>query len=132
MEGVQLSHKNSPKKFALNMSAAQFTKFYILHLLQTKPSGMISEHFKEEFKKIGGQWVPAPSTLLDTLHDMTNDGLLTRRDSYKSLEKRRQRVYYYTLTEQGKEEFDILKKKYLILFQEQKEIIERILKTVFN
>jgi DNA-binding PadR family transcriptional regulator len=114
------------------MSAAQFTKFYILFLLQDKPSGMISEEFKVEFKKIGGQWVPAPSTLLDTLHDMTAESLISRTESFKSLEKRRQKVYWYRLTEKGKEEFDVLKKKYLNLFQEQKKIIETILSTVFK
>lgn len=127
-----MSHKNNPKKFALNMSASQFTKFYVLYLLLDNPSGMISEQFKDEFKKIGGQWVPAPSTLLDTLHDMTNEGLISRTESYKSLEKRRQKVYWYRLSDKGKEEFDILKKKYLILFQEQKKIIEEILATVFK
>ncbi|MFS1519449.1 PadR family transcriptional regulator [Bacillus sp. SCS-151] len=127
-----MSHKNNPKKFALNMSAAQFTKFYILHLLKEKPSGMISEHFKKEFKKVGGNWVPAPSTLLDALHDMTLDGLLSRTTDFKSHEKRRQKVYWYCLTDKGTEELEVLKKKYLILFQEQKEIIERILNSVFT
>ena len=128
-----MSHKNNPKRFALNMSAAQFTKFYILHLLQLDGKrSMISEHFKGEFKKIGGNWSPAPATLLDTLHSMTAEGLLTRTADYKSQEKRRQKVYWYRITEKGRDEFEILKKKNLILLQEQKEIIEHILKVVYK
>ena len=123
--------KNNPKKFALNMSASQFTKFYILHLLSIQHSGMISEHFKEEFRKVGGNWEPAPSTLLDALHDMAEEGLLTRTDDYKSHEKRRQKVYWYRLADHGKEEFDLMKKQFLPLFEEQKRIIENILKIVF-
>ena len=113
------------------MSASQFTKFYILHLLSIQHSGMISEHFKEEFRKVGGNWEPAPSTLLDALHDMAEEGLLTRTDDYKSHEKRRQKVYWYRLADHGKEEFDLMKKQFLPLFEEQKRIIENILKIVF-
>ncbi|PPA71849.1 PadR family transcriptional regulator [Jeotgalibacillus proteolyticus] len=126
-----MSSKNNPKKFALNMSASQFTKFYILHLLSIRHSGMISEHFKSEFRKIGGNWEPAPSTLLDALHDMTDEGLLHRTDDYKSHEKKRQKVYWYRLTDQGKDEFGLMKKQFLPLFEEQKKIIETIIKTVY-
>lgn len=115
------------------MSAAQFTKFYILHLLQTDGKrNMISEHFKDEFRKIGGNWSPAPATLLDTLHSMSAENLLTRTADYKSQEKRRQKVYWYRITEKGREEFEVLKKKNLILLQEQKKIIEHILKIVYK
>lgn len=127
-----MSIKNNPKRFALNMSAAQFTKFYILFLLLDNSAGMISEQFKKKFREIGGNWEPAPSTLLDTLHDMTKEGLLSRTESYKSHEARRQKVYWYRLTEQGSEEFEILKKKYFHLFQEQKRIIDSILATVYK
>ncbi|MCA0983115.1 helix-turn-helix transcriptional regulator [Halobacillus yeomjeoni] len=126
-----LSHKNNPKRFALNMSAAQFTKFYIMHLLQIHQP-MISEHFKGEFKKLTTNWIPAPSTLLDTLHEMTEEGLLERREDYKSHEKKRQKVYWYYLTDQGKEEFDVLKKKYKILFEEQLKILNQIMRDVYK
>ncbi|KIL45427.1 PadR family transcriptional regulator [Jeotgalibacillus soli] len=122
---------HNPKKFALNMSASQFTKFYILHLLSIKQSGMISEHFKSEFRKVGGNWEPAPSTLLDALHDMAEEGYLSRTDDYKSHEKKRQKVYWYRLTDKGREEFQRMKKQFLPLFEEQKRILENILKTVF-
>ncbi|WP_163526158.1 PadR family transcriptional regulator [Halobacillus ihumii] len=126
-----MSHKNNPKKFALNMSAAQFTKFYIMHLLQVRQP-MISEHFKEEFHKLTNNWIPAPSTLLDTLHDMTEEGLLHRKDGYKSYEKKRQKVYWYSLTDEGKEEFDVLKKRYKILFEEQLAILHQIMNEVYQ
>ncbi|WP_173916378.1 helix-turn-helix transcriptional regulator [Halobacillus sp. Marseille-Q1614] len=126
-----MSHKNNPKKFALNMSAAQFTKFYIMHLLQVSEP-LISEHFKAEFKKLTTNWIPAPSTLLDTLHDMTEEGLLYRKEDFKSHEKRRQKVYWYYLTDKGKEEFDVLKKKYKILFEEQLAILNQIMKDVYK
>ncbi|KGX92018.1 hypothetical protein N781_03095 [Pontibacillus halophilus JSM 076056 = DSM 19796] len=126
-----MSNKNNPKKFALNMSAAQFTKFYILHLLH-KRNSMISEHFKEEFSKLTGNWQPAPSTLLDTLHDMTEEGLLQRREDYKSEVKRRQKVYWYRVTEKGSEEFEIEKKHYKLLFDEQIDILKRIMREVYT
>lgn len=113
------------------MSAAQFTKFYILHLLHKRGS-MISEHFKDEFKKLTGNWKPAPSTLLDTLHDMTDDGLLFRTEGYKSEIKRRQKVYWYRVTEKGSQEFQVLKKKYKILFEEQIRILNKIIKEVYK
>ncbi|AJD91165.1 hypothetical protein JMA_18480 [Jeotgalibacillus malaysiensis] len=124
--------KHNPKKFALNMSASQFTKFYILHLLSIRHSGMISEHFKAEFRKIGGNWEPAPSTLLDALHDMAEEGLLHRKEDYKSHERKRQKVYWYTLTDQGRDAFEVMKKQFLPLFEEQKRIIQNILQTVFK
>jgi len=120
------NYKN-PKKFALNMTAAQFTKFYILHLLH-KRTAMIAEDFKDEFKKISGNWQPAPSTLLNALHDMTEDGWISRR---KNIRGKRQIVYYYSVTKKGEEQFGILKKKYKILFDEQKATIERILREVY-
>ncbi|MBM7552570.1 PadR family transcriptional regulator [Thalassobacillus pellis] len=126
-----MSHKNNPKKFALNMTAAQFTKFYIMHLLQVNPP-MISEHFKKEFQKLTKNWIPAPSTLLDTLHDMTEEGLLRRKEDYKSHDKKRQKVYWYSLTDTGKEEFDILKKRYHLLFEEQIEILNKIMKEIYK
>ncbi|MCP3025940.1 helix-turn-helix transcriptional regulator [Halobacillus sp. A5] len=126
-----MSHKNNPKKFALNMSAAQFTKFYIMHLLQLSQP-MISEHFKTEFQKLTNNWIPAPSTLLDTLHEMTEDGLLYRKEDYKSHEKRRQKVYWYYLTDTGKEEFNVLKKRYKLLFEEQLTILNKIMKDVYR
>ncbi|MFC7060366.1 helix-turn-helix transcriptional regulator [Halobacillus seohaensis] len=126
-----MSQKNNPKKFALNMSAAQFTKFYIMHLLQVSQP-LISEHFKVEFHKLTKNWIPAPSTLLDTLHDMTEEGLLYRKEDYKSHEKKRQKVYWYYLTDQGKEEFDVLKKKYKILFEEQLTILNKIMSDVYK
>ncbi|SFJ98302.1 Transcriptional regulator PadR-like family protein [Halobacillus dabanensis] len=126
-----MSHKNNPKRFALNMSAAQFTKFYIMHLLQVHQP-MISEHFKSEFKKLTNNWVPAPSTLLDTLHEMTEEGLLHRKEDYKSHDKKRQKVYWYSLTDQGKEEFDVLKKRYKLLFEEQIHILKKIMNDVYR
>ncbi|WP_181348458.1 helix-turn-helix transcriptional regulator [Thalassobacillus sp. CUG 92003] len=126
-----MSHKNNPKKFALNMSAAQFTKFYIMHLLQMN-APMISEHFKTEFQKLTKNWVPAPSTLLDTLHDMTEEGLLRRQEDYKSHDKKRQKVYWYYLTDNGREEFEVLKKKYKILFDEQIAILNKIMNDVYR
>ncbi|WP_246139319.1 helix-turn-helix transcriptional regulator [Halobacillus faecis] len=126
-----LSHKNNPKRFALNMSAAQFTKFYIMHLLQVRQP-MISEHFKAEFKKLTKNWIPAPSTLLDTLHEMTEQGLLYRKDDYKSYDKKRQKVYWYYLTDEGKEEFDVLKKRYKLLFEEQMQILKQIMDDVYR
>ncbi|MFQ3543093.1 helix-turn-helix transcriptional regulator [Halobacillus rhizosphaerae] len=126
-----MSHKNNPKKFALNMSAAQFTKFYIMHLLQVSQP-MISEHFKDEFRKLTKNWIPAPSTLLDTLHEMTEEGLLERREDFKSHSRKRQKVYWYYLTNQGKEEFDVLKKRYKILFEEQLQILHQIMKDVYQ
>ncbi|TGB04614.1 helix-turn-helix transcriptional regulator [Halobacillus salinus] len=126
-----MSHKNNPKRFALNMSAAQFTKFYIMHLLQVSQP-MISEQFKKEFKKLTKNWIPAPSTLLDTLHDMTEEGLLYRKEDYKSHDKKRQKVYWYYLSDAGKEEFDVLKKRYKILFEEQIDILNKIMKEVYR
>ncbi|WP_241655912.1 PadR family transcriptional regulator [Halobacillus litoralis] len=126
-----LSHKNNPKRFALNMSAAQFTKFYIMHLLQVHQP-MISEHFKSEFKKLTNNWVPAPSTLLDTLHEMSEQGLLYRKEDYKSHDKKRQKVYWYSLTDEGKEEFDVLKKRYKLLFEEQMQILKQIMNDVYR
>jgi len=126
-----MSHKNNPKKFALNMSAAQFTKFYILHLLH-KRNSMISEHFKEEFSKLTGNWQPAPSTLLDTLHDMHEEGLLHRTEDYKSHKKKRQKVYWYRVTPKGEEEFEVLKKHYKMLFDEQIDILNKIMKEVYQ
>jgi len=120
-------YKN-PKKFALNMTAAQFTQFYILHLLHKRTS-MISEDFKDEFKKISGNWQPAPSTLLNALHDMADAGWLSKR---KDIRGKRQIVYYYSVTPKGEEQFEILKKKYKILFDEQKATIERILREVYK
>ncbi|AKG04481.1 MULTISPECIES: PadR family transcriptional regulator [Salimicrobium] len=126
-----MSHKNNPKKFALNMSAAQFTKFYIMHLLQVKQP-MISEHFKKEFKTLTKNWIPAPSTLLDTLHEMTEEGLLARKEDYKSHDKKRQKVYWYYLTDAGREEFEVLKKRYKILFEEQQQILDKIMRDVYK
>ncbi|MGP4059972.1 hypothetical protein HLI_00955 [Halobacillus litoralis] len=126
-----MSHKNNPKRFALNMSAAQFTKFYIMHLLQVHQP-MISEHFKSEFKKLTNNWVPAPSTLLDTLHEMSEQGLLYRKEDYKSHDKKRQKVYWYSLTDEGKEEFDVLKKRYKLLFEEQMQILKQIMNDVYR
>ncbi|MFG6121171.1 MULTISPECIES: PadR family transcriptional regulator [Thalassobacillus] len=126
-----MSHKNNPKKFALNMTAAQFTKFYIMHLLQVHPP-MISEQFKKEFKKLTTNWIPAPSTLLDTLHDMTEEGLLSRKEDYKSHDRKRQKVYWYSLTDKGKEEFDVLKKRYKLLFEEQLDILNKIMKEIYK
>ncbi|WP_241210948.1 helix-turn-helix transcriptional regulator [Halobacillus sp. BAB-2008] len=126
-----LSHKNNPKRFALNMSAAQFTKFYIMHLLQLRQP-MISEHFKAEFKQLTNNWVPAPSTLLDTLHEMTEQGLLYRKEDYKSHDRKRQKVYWYSLTDDGKEEFDVLKKRYKLLFEEQIFILKKIMSDVYR
>lgn len=120
------SYKN-PKKFALNMTAAQFTKFYILHLLHKRPT-MIAEDFKVEFKSITSNWQPAPSTLLNSLHDMTDLGLLTKR---KEIKGKRQVIYNYSVTKTGEIEFEILKKKYKILFDEQKKTIEKILREVY-
>ncbi|WP_237458328.1 PadR family transcriptional regulator [Pontibacillus yanchengensis] len=128
---MNLSSKNNPKKFALNMSAAQFTKFYVLHLLHKRTS-MISEHFKEEFAKLTGNWRPAPSTLLDTLHEMTDEGLLQRKEDYKSYEKKRQKVYWYRVTEKGTEEFEVLKKHYKVLFDEQLDILKRIMNEIYQ
>lgn len=119
-------HKN-PKKFALNMTAAQFTKFYILHLLHKRPT-MIAEDFKVEFKSITSNWQPAPSTLLNALHDMTDLGFLTKR---KEVKGKRQIIYNYSVTKAGETEFEILKKKYKILFDEQKKTIEKILREVY-
>lgn len=93
---------------------------------------MISEHFKEEFSKLTGNWQPAPSTLLDTLHDMTEEGLLQRREDYKSEVKRRQKVYWYRVTEKGSEEFEIEKKHYKLLFDEQIDILKRIMREVYT
>ncbi|ELK44530.1 helix-turn-helix transcriptional regulator [Halobacillus sp. ACCC02827] len=126
-----MSHKNNPKRFALNMSAAQFTKFYIMHLLQLRQP-MISEHFKAEFKQLTNNWVPAPSTLLDTLHEMTEQGLLYRKEDYKSHDRKRQKVYWYSLTDDGKEEFDVLKKRYKLLFEEQIFILKKIMSDVYR
>ncbi|MFG6148776.1 PadR family transcriptional regulator [Halobacillus sp. B23F22_1] len=126
-----MSHKNNPKKFALNMSAAQFTKFYIMHLLQVSQP-MISEHFKSEFKNLTKNWIPAPSTLLDTLHEMTEEGLLYRKEDFKSHEKKRQKVYWYYLTDAGKEEFNVLKKRYKILFEEQQMVLGQIMKNIYR
>ncbi|WP_347860529.1 helix-turn-helix transcriptional regulator [Salimicrobium sp. PL1-032A] len=126
-----MSHKNNPKKFALNMSAAQFTKFYIMHLLQVSQP-MISEHFKKEFKTLTKNWIPAPSTLLDTLHEMTEEGLLHRKEDYKSYEKKRQKVYWYYLTDTGREEFEVLKKRYKILFEEQQQILNKIMRDIYK
>ncbi|GGF10029.1 hypothetical protein GCM10010954_05670 [Halobacillus andaensis] len=126
-----MSHKNNPKKFALNMSAAQFTKFYIMHLLQVSQP-MISEHFKAEFKNLTKNWIPAPSTLLDTLHEMTEEGLLYRKEDFKSHEKKRQKVYWYYLTDAGKEEFNVLKKRYKILFEEQQMVLNQIMKNIYR
>ncbi|SIS37312.1 PadR family transcriptional regulator [Salimicrobium flavidum] len=126
-----MSHKNNPKKFALNMSAAQFTKFYIMHLLQVSQP-MISEHFKKEFKKLTKNWIPAPSTLLDTLHEMTEEGLLARKEDYKSHDKKRQKVYWYYLTDDGREEFEVLKKRYKILFEEQQQILNKIMNDIYK
>lgn len=126
-----MSHKNNPKRFALNMSAAQFTKFYIMHLLQVSQP-KISEHFKKEFKQLTTNWIPAPSTLLDTLHDMTEEGLLYRKEDYKSYDKKRQKVYWYYLTDKGKEEFDVLKKRYKILFEEQIDILNKVMSEIYR
>lgn len=122
------SYKN-PKKFALNMTAAQFTKFYILHLLHKRPT-MIAEDFKNDFKTISSNWQPAPSTLLNALHEMSDElGLLTKR---KEIRGKRQVVYNYSVTQKGEEEFEILKKKYKILFEEQKATIDKILREVYK
>lgn len=124
----ETSYKN-PKKFALNMTAAQFTKFYILHLLHKRPT-MIAEEIKKEFTKISSNWTPAPSTLLNALHEMSDDlGLLTKR---KEVRGKRQVVYNYSVAQKGEEEFQILKKKYKILFDEQKATIEKILREVYK
>lgn len=122
------NYKN-PKKFALNMTAAQFTKFYILHLLHKKPT-MISEEFKKEFKSVSRNWQPAPSTLLNALHDMSEkEGLLTKR---KEIRGQRQVIYNYSVTKEGEEEFQIMKKQFKILFEEQRAIIDKILKEVYK
>ncbi|WP_078380627.1 PadR family transcriptional regulator [Sutcliffiella halmapala] len=119
-------YKN-PKKFALNMTAAQFTKFYILYLLHKRPT-MIAEEFKDEFKFITRNWQPAPSTLLNALHDMSAEGFLTKR---KEIKGKRQVLYNYSVTQDGEVYFEILKKKYKILFEEQKTTIEKILREVY-
>ncbi|RTR28187.1 PadR family transcriptional regulator [Robertmurraya yapensis] len=127
-EPRETKHKN-PKKFALNMTASQFTKFYILHLLHKRPT-MIAEEFKQEFKTISRNWQPAPSTLLNALHEMSDElGLLTKR---KEIRGTRQVVYNYSISLKGEEEFEILKKKYKILFDEQKATIDRILREVYK
>jgi DNA-binding PadR family transcriptional regulator len=121
-------YKN-PKKFALNMTASQFTKFYILHLLHIRPT-MIAEEFKKEFKSVSRNWQPAPSTLLNALHEMSDDlGLLTKR---KEVRGKRQVVYNYSVSQKGEEEFEIWKKKYKILFDEQKATIDKILREVYK
>lgn len=120
---------NNPKKFALNMTAAQFTKFYILHLLHKRPT-MIAEDFKVEFKNVTRNWQPAPSTLLNALHEMSDElGFLTKR---KEVKGKRQVVYNYSVTPAGEVEFEVLKKKYKILFEEQKATIDKILKEVYK
>lgn len=119
-------YKN-PKKFALNMTAAQFTKFYILHLLHKRPT-MIAEEFKDEFKYVTRNWQPAPSTLLNALHDMSAEGMLSKR---KEIKGKRQVLYNYSVTTEGEAHFEILKKKYKILFEEQKGTIEKILREVY-
>ncbi|MDX8367153.1 PadR family transcriptional regulator [Cytobacillus sp. IB215665] len=123
-----MEKSNEPKRFALNMSAAQFVKFYIMFLLTTRIT-MYSEQFKKEFKTLGGQWSPAPSTLLNTLAQMTEDGFLTREVHIKG---KRQRLYLYQLTHAGKEEFDVLKKKYYNIFDEQRNILEKVMKQVYK
>jgi len=124
----ETSYKN-PKKFALNMTASQFTKFYILHLLHKRPT-MIAEELKAEFKNISRNWQPAPSTLLNALHEMSDDlGYLTKR---KEIRGKRQVVYNYSVSKAGEVEFEILKKKYKILFDEQKATIDKILKEVYK
>jgi DNA-binding PadR family transcriptional regulator len=124
----ETKHKN-PKKFALNMTASQFTRFYILHLLHKRPT-MIAEDFKDEFKKVSRNWQPAPSTLLNALHEMSEEeGLLNKR---KSIKGQRQVVYGYSVSQKGESEFEIMKKQFKILFEEQKATIERILKEVYR
>ncbi|MGM7680590.1 PadR family transcriptional regulator [Cytobacillus sp. Hm23] len=123
-----MDKSSEPKRFALNMSAAQFVKFYILYLLTTRLT-MYSEQFKKEFRTLGGQWCPAPSTLLNTLAQMTEDGLLTREVHIKG---KRQRIYLYQLTNAGKEEFDVLKKKYYSIFEEQRKVLDRVMTQVYK
>ncbi|QOK30076.1 hypothetical protein IIE26_27295 (plasmid) [Cytobacillus oceanisediminis] len=122
------NYKN-PKKFALNMTAAQFTKFYILHLLHKRPT-MIAEEFKSEFRNISRNWQPAPSTLLNALHEMSDDlGYLTKR---KEIRGKRQVIYSYSVTKAGEDAFILMKKQYKVLFDEQKQTIDKILKEVYS
>lgn len=91
---------------------------------------MIAQDFKKEFGTVTHNWQPAPSTLLNALHEMSDDlGLLTKR---KEVRGKRQVVYNYSVTQKGEKEFEILKKKYKILFDEQKATIDKILREVYK
>lgn len=87
-----------------------FLKLYLLEHIQAHKlyGSQYIDELKREFESYG--YSPAPSEVYKSLHELTNDGYVTREKKILGEEGIGfQEIIYYQLTEEGKKRADLYK-----------------------
>lgn len=132
---------NFPQRgYILNVSKKQINKFLILFVLLKENRPLYGKEINSLLHSYGffsKEELPTHGSLYPLLHEMYEDGLLTRKERLYQPEKSidettYQKVVVYQATDIGKKEFELLKKKYLSFFQRQKDFLNKIFNTIYK
>lgn len=139
MRGDLMKKGTTPEKgYFFNMTKKQVNKLIVLYILLKHNRGLYGKEILSLMHEMGffeRQELPTYGAFYPLLHEMHEAGLLRREERLLNpdpYEKTYQKVVLYYVTDKGREEYEILRKKYLPLFQRQEKLLNRIYEKIYN
>lgn len=109
------------------ISTTSLVKLLILNFLIKKDcyGNELIESIKETSNN---KWEPSPGMIYPLLRDLEDQGYIKGR--WKEPDKRS--IRYYKITEDGIEHFKVIKRNYKIVLNESLDMVNAILKEIYN
>lgn len=121
-------YKDEYKRLPVKMSSSGFLVVYVLHTLIELDRPVYGIEILDKISETydSNIWAPKHSTLYPVLKKMVNDGLIEL--SYKDNLKRK---YYYSITDLGRQQYEVEKKKIEGVVKGSKTFFEDLYKELF-
>lgn len=138
-----MPNTNFPQRgYILNASKKQINKLLILYILLNENRPLYGKEINVLLNRYGfltKDELPTHGSLYPLLHEMFEEGLLKRKERLLNPEKMLddgdrpyQKVVEYEVTDLGKKEFEILKKKFISFFQRQSDFLETVYRRIYD
>ena len=121
-------YKDEYKRLPVKMSSSGFLVVYVLHTLIELDRPVYGIEILDKISETYDPniWAPKHSTLYPVLKKMVNDGLIEL--SYKDNLKRK---FYYSITDLGRQQYEVEKKKIERVVKGSKTFFEDLYKELF-
>lgn len=122
-----MKNRERQRQFPSTISTTSLVKLYILHLLNEK--NYYGNKLKDEIsKRVQNKWSPSPGMIYPLLNQLESEGYIV--GNWEEPLKRTKRTY--TITDQGKKHYLIIKGNHENSFDDSLIIIKSILKDIYN